>query len=299
MHWIIPALVAPFINASVNFVDKYLISARVKNHWAMPVYSAIVNFLLGTAVWIFYGFPLLGTRDSIFALASGFLLALATAIYFFLLFREDTSKIVFLFALTPVLVLAMASFLFGQEITPVQYLGFFLVMAAVLSVSWNKAADGVMPILAIALAMLMDLLMACSTILIDQAIGASSFLKVLNYQGWGMGLGGLVIYLLIPKIRQAVRDNMKAVRGRVFGLVFINESFTVFYEWIYFFAYSIGPVALVSVVGGTQAFYGILLGALLTMVFPNIFSENVSRAGLAKKIAAAFVLVVGLYLIYI
>ena len=299
MHWIVPALAAPFLSAVVNFIDKYLVSGRVRNYRAMPVYSAVVNFSLGTLVWVLIGFPGFLANELFFAILSGFLLALTTAVYYFLLFRGDTSDVIFLFSLNPVFVLAMSYLILGQRIAPSQYLGFFLVLLAVILISWGGVPRRLFSAAILGPAIIMDLLMAGSITCINLAINKATFFEVITCQGWGMGLGGLVLLLFIPQVRRAVSENMETVRLCVFSTVVLNESLTVFAEWIIFFAYSIGPAALISVVGGTQAFYAIILGVVLTLAFPAVFGEDTSKGSLVRRLLAAVILIAGLYFVYV
>jgi len=80
--------------------------------------------------------------------------------------------------------------------------------------------------------------------------------------------------------------------------MFSNELIFVIAKSITFFAYSIGTASLVSVVGSTQVFFGVVYGCLLTIFFPKIIKEDISKEELLKKVIAAVVLFVGLWLVY-
>jgi len=298
MHWILPALMAPFMNSAVNFIDKYLVAVRVKNHRVMPLYSSAVNFLFGFLVWIAIGFSLPDSEIFIFATLSGFLLAIATVIYYDFLSQESTSSVVFAFELTPVLVLLAAVPLLGQTITAGQCFGFFLVLTAVLSISYSDGQKKRISAAFIKKALAMDFAMAGSIIAINIALKEISFLQVLCYQGLGMGLGGAVICLFSSAARRAFVDNKKNLHNGTTILIIANESLTVLYEWVFYFAYLVGPAALVSVVGGVRAFYTVVLGFFLAMLFPGVIDEDISKRELTKKIVAAIILLAGFYFIY-
>jgi len=51
----------------------------------------------------------------------------------------------------------------------------------------------------------------------------------------------------------------------------------------------------VGVLGGTQTFYGILYGGVLTWLFPSFFHENIAKRDIAAKIACSIVLFVGIW----
>jgi hypothetical protein len=99
MSWLIPALVAPFINAINGFVDKFLVSGAIKSPKVLPVYMAIISFLIGTGIWTFFGFfhP---TVFALFGVASGVTTVIAVAAYFELMARKDVGEMIFYFGLT-------------------------------------------------------------------------------------------------------------------------------------------------------------------------------------------------------
>src|SRR6185437_8834026 len=103
-----------------------------------------------------------------------------------------------------------------------------------------------------------DLLFASASVLIKFAIDATSFAKILSYESWGIGVGGVILYLFFPSIRKAFNEIIRTVRKRLLGIMFLNEGIYVLSKSLSYFAYSIGPVALVSVVGSTQVLFGIL-----------------------------------------
>ena len=65
-----------------------------------------------------------------------------------------------------------------------------------------------------------------------------------------------------------------------------------------FYAISLGPIALVSVLGSASVFFAILLGWILTLFWPKVFNEDVSKQGLFKKVALSILAFLGIILVY-
>jgi drug/metabolite transporter (DMT)-like permease len=139
---------------------------------------------------------------------------------------------------------------------------------------------------------------ASASVLIKFAINATSFSQILSYESWGIGIGGVVLYLLYPSIRNSFNKIIMTVKKKILGIMFVNEGVYVLSKSLSYYAYSIGPVALVSVVGSTQVFFGILFGWVLTLLYPHAFNEKIKREELLKKIVLAVVIVFGIILIY-
>lgn len=105
------------------------------------------------------------------------------------------------------------------------------------------------------------------------------------------------MYLLVPSLRRSFHVSLKSLRPRGLAFIGINEMLYVTAKLIGFIAITLGPVALVSVIGSTQVFFGILYGWILTTLLPGIFREDISRANLIRKGALALVLFAGIVLV--
>lgn len=295
--WIFYALLAPAVYAVVNFIDKYLLSKEVKDYNAMPIYTAITGFVVGTLFWVVNGFPLLSSRDSLIVIATGILTTWSLIAYFKALSFEETSKVIILFQMLPIVTLLL-SFLFLKEtITPKQFIGFILIIFASIAVSVEKEKKGFILSPAFFYILIYDILWAASGVLIKFAINANSFWKILSYESWGIGIGGIMVYLIISPIRNAFNKSLKKITKRALSIIALNEGVFVLAKSLTFFAFSLGPVALVSVLENTQTFYGIIFGFALTIIAPSIFKEDISRKGLVKKLVASIILFLGILLL--
>ena len=139
---------------------------------------------------------------------------------------------------------------------------------------------------------------AVAAILIKFALDANSFAKILSFESWGLGIGGTILYFGFSSIRDAFHESIRTVRRRALGIMFANEGIFVIAKSINYFAYSIGPAALVSVVGSTSVFFGILYGLVLTLFVPKLIKENILTEEMSKKLFAAIMLISGLWLVY-
>ena len=297
MHWIIPALMAPFVNAANNFADKYLVSGAIKKPEALPVYSAFFSFFVGVSLWAFSCFFTPGVY-SLFGVAAGITTVAAVTTYFKLMARRDVSEMIFFFGMTPLFVLVFAFIFLGERITLHQLAGFALVLGAVSLVTYRKDEARLRWSPTLSLVFLTDGMWAAGATLMKFTINENSFLRSLCYECWGMGLAGLAMCFLFPGIKSSLAENFSGLKKRTMVIFGIDGIFSIAGRWIEYFAYSIGPVALVSVVGGVQAFYCILLGLFLTLAFPLVFGEDITNGNILRKIFAAGVMISGLYLVY-
>lgn len=297
MTWLVLALISPALYTAVNFIDKYLVEAEINDFRALPVYSTLMGFLIGTVFWLLAGRPRLSLTDTAIVLFTGMLTIWAAYLYFKTMTISSASEIVILFQLMPVLILILSFALLGEQVAGRQLVGFGLVLLSVIGVSLRKSRSRWRLSAAFWLIVTVDFLFALAAVLIKLAINATSFTSILSYESWGIGLGGAILYLGLPGVRRAFTESLRSVRKLAIGVILLNECLFILAKSIGFLAYSLGPVALVSVVGSTQVFYGIFLGWALTNVAPAIFQEDTTGQGLLRKIALGSVLLAGVWLV--
>lgn len=300
MNWLFFALIAPALDTLILYIDRYIIEREIPDYRGLPVYSAIVGLIAGTFYWMITGFPVLNLRDGLIIISTGVLSIWGLAIYYKALSLEETSRIIIFFKAIPIFILVL-SFLFLREtITLKQFLGFIVILTSVVGVSLKATEKKhVSSFLStgLGLILLVDVLWAVSAVLVKFAINLNSFAKIVSYESWGVGLGGIALYFLFPSIRMAFHKTRKSVRKVALIILFINESIFLLSKAITFYAYSLGPTSLVSVIGGTQVFYGILSGFLLTKISPKIFHEDIGHKTLQRKLFFAAILIIGIYLV--
>jgi len=296
MSWLFYALLGPAILTAVNFVDKLIIEKHVRNPLGMPIYAAMTAFISGCVLWVLTGFPVLSLSDTLLVLLTGMLTAAGGAIYFQALSKEETSKIIFFLQIQPIMVLLLSLVFLNEGITPQQLLGFALILTAALVLSMNNGLAGFKLSRPFVMILIVDALNAVAIVLF-KFVAADDINRVLAYESWGLALGGLLIYLLIAPIRQAFHDSLRTVPRHAFAIIGVNETIFVIAKLATFTAVSLGPVALVSVLGGTQVFMGIMVGWILTLLIPSVFKEDINRQTLMRKGMLAVVMIAGIGLV--
>jgi hypothetical protein len=143
-----------------------------------------------------------------------------------------------------------------------------------------------------------NLLWASGIIAVRFVSGSASALTTAAYESWGNALGGLILYLALPTMRKSFNASLSglAVMGTL--VLILGEVLVILSKVLTIQALSLAPsAALVSVLGSTQVFLGIFAGWILMAIAPQIFKEDTSTSGLARKIALAGVLLLGIWLV--
>lgn len=139
---------------------------------------------------------------------------------------------------------------------------------------------------------------ALSSVVFKFVAGHYSFLELLAYESWGFTVGGALLLVVFPFMREAFRDSLRMTNKKVLGFVFLNEGIYVVAKLLGFWALALGPASLVSVVGSTQVLFGILFGLVLSRISPEVFAEDLTRSGIATKTTFAFFMLIGVWMVY-
>ncbi|MDB5169997.1 MAG: hypothetical protein JWN82_393 [Candidatus Saccharibacteria bacterium] len=297
MNWIILSLLAPAIYTVVNFIDKYVVEHKVKDSRGMPIYGTIVALLFGTAAWLIGGMPTLSLQNGLLVLFSGVISMWGFALYFYALSKSQTSYIIALLQTTPIFTLVFAQLFLDEPLNMLQLAGFVIVFAAILGLSIDKVERKIKLGSAFYAIIVANVLFAIASIAIKYTVDLDGFVPILAYESWGLVLGGIVLYLGFKNVRQAFWKSFRTVGNTTLAIMFLNESLFVVSKAITFLAISMGPVALVGVLGGTQVFYGFLYGIVLTLLFPTIFHEDIAKYDIIKKAVFSALLFLGVWFI--
>jgi drug/metabolite transporter (DMT)-like permease len=297
MNWLFFALLAPAVFTVVNFGDKYILEKEIRDARGMPIFAGIMAFLAGIVLWILTGFPVLTLPETLLVLFTGAITNWASAIYFQAMQQEEASKVIVLIQMVPVVVLALSVVFLQEPITPGQMFGFVLILGAALGIALNRETGGIRISPAFWQILLVDVLWGASIVLFKYAAVNIEFERVIAFESWGLALGGLTLYLFVPPLRHAFHHSLTTARKGAFAMIAVNESLFVVAKLLNFWAVALGPVALVSVLGSTQIFYGILFGWLLTVFAPAILREDVSQGSIQKKAGMAALFFVGIWLV--
>lgn len=297
MNWIFLALLAPFVYTINIFLDKYLIEARLTNYRSLPIFSGIVALPVVIFLSIFLKVEYLGFTDSLLTILSGVFTIWAFSLYLEALIKEETSLIVILMQLTPVIVLTLSYFFLGELITVKQLVGFIFLFLSSILVSFKKDKSKFKISKALVFILLADILWAIPYILIKFVSSSTSFSSLIMYESLGVVLGGICLLVFIKIVRNAFLKTITKIKAGDFGLIMMNEGLFLGGKILTYMAVVLGPAALVAVLGSTQIFYGILLGLILTMIAPKIFKEDLSRNTLIRKSLLGVMAFVGIILV--
>lgn len=296
MNWIFLSLLAPLFWASSNFVDKYILAKYTKGIFDFVFFSTITSWFFFAVIFLFVGTPELSIY-SLIPIATGMILIYSYGFYGKALEQGDTSSLVILFKLIPVVTVILAFAFLGQTLSSNELIGFVIVLAGATIISFDKT-KGIF-IKCFGMILISILMWSVMTLFIDYGLTKMSFWDYFMLDNLGSALAGLTMFI-IPSIRRQVVEGIKTAQLGKYIWFSWNNVLDFFGQMSIKKALAIAPSAgLVTVVMQVQSFYAILIGVLLTLVIPHIIKEDISAPTLIKKVIGAVIMFAGVYILLV
>lgn len=302
MDWILLSLLPPALWSFTNHFDKYLISKYIKGGGvgALMVFSSIIGILLLPFIYFIQPSVITNFKPEYLIISiSGIFYLLATLPYFYALTRDDASIAVPLFQMVPVFSFVLGFIFLGETLTIKQFIGGLVVLIGAIFISVNFSSNKKPRIKkdVFLLMALSSFLFALNFIVFKYFAVQSDFLTTSFWEYIGFGLFALFILIFIKSYRREFLSILKENRATVLTLNGINEIVNIMAKIAFNFASLLVPVTLVWIVNGTQPFFVFIYGVLITVFFPKIAKEDISRKMIMQKLIAIAIMFVGGFII--
>ncbi len=302
MNWFLMSLIAPFLWSLLNHADKYLISKYSKEVGVggLVVYSSlfaifiapIAFFLSDTSV-----FDLLGSEKFFLAVA-GAMYSICILFYLYALEKEDASYVVPFWLLAPVFGFLLGIIFLGETIEPIKVLGAIVVLlgAVILSVEFEQKKK--IKSIAVVLMLASALTIALSDIIYKKFAEHVDFWPSVFWNQIGMVAFGIICLIFVANYRRSFIGSIKEGGKEIATLNIAGETIQSIAIIANNYALMLAPVALVLLATYTfQPLFVFIEGILLTLFFPKISSENISKKHLIQKGVSIVIMAIGVYLI--
>ena len=291
MQWLPFALGAYLSWACCNLLSKVLISQHVKSPTVNLITMGVWN-LLPLLLIPFQGLVIPSFHLLALALSAGILYLLILIPYFRALAIEEASRVIPLWRLTPLFILLFSTGFVHESLDSYQLIAFFMLVVGGFLVSIKQMSDFLKPSKAFRL-MLFSSLVSSIYCLIAKSI----YTQLPFYDGFTLIRASvafcLIGLLLIPQNRVEFVSTMRHMQPYVRKLVILNGLLDFSALILCNFAMSIAPASLVSASAGIQAVFVLVLSILLSIKFPKILQEDISRRVLTQKGIAIALIIVG------
>ena len=294
MAWVTIAIISAAISGFNAILDSHLLSRKLPslNSYLLPL--GIFHFIVAAAILIAMPFPArAGALPVLAAFSTGLLGGLASIMTLNAIRFGEVSRIIPVVYTSPLFVALAAVPLFHERLTGLDWTGISLTVAGAVLISVQKSdssgkgkMQGFFWVL-----VLCSLMSAAGTLLLKYATESLSFWNVYGANAITLA----VIFIVFSARRETVKEiGAMPQRNRLMGLAIFNQATVVVAILLSVLAIQRGPVALVSTVTSSRPAFVFVYAAMLSLLFPSVLNERLTKGTAAVKFTATAMIVGGI-----
>ncbi|HRH25904.1 MAG TPA: EamA family transporter [Candidatus Paceibacterota bacterium] len=300
VHWIILAAGAPLLWAIVNHIDKYFLSdrfshAKVGISGGLMIFSTLFSVVvLPITYFLSHDVFSLSLQAITILILVGLLNSFSILLYLQALDKDEASIVVPIYQTIPFFSFIFSYLLLGETLTLLQVIGgVFIVFSSIILTLELDSESGIK----IKRNILFLMLSAAALVGLSDSMfkfGAVTYnvTQAFFWENVGLFMFGLIL-LFFKKYRLSFISLVKKSPGRTTALNLASEGLTAFGNFLIRVAMLIAPVALVTSVSSVQPLFVFIISVLLTIFFPFISKEKISRKHLIHKVSCITCIVIG------
>jgi uncharacterized membrane protein len=298
--WLLFAFSGPVLWAASTHMDKYLVERYFKHSdtAVLMVFTAWIGLVMLPFIWVFDSAALTVPLVSILVMiVSGILYMWAILFYLRAIQSAEASVVAPLYQMSTLFTFALGYLILHETLTWGNGLGVVLVILGALVLSVDTSFHfRVMKLRILFLMMLATFVFALSIVIFKFFAVQEQFWSTTFWTYVGEALFGVGI-LAVPRYLKQFTTLLKTNTKALLAVNGVNELINLGGGLGVRFASLFAPVVIVSAISSTTTLFVFLFGILLTIFFPRLAHEDISRANLLQKGAAAVLVVVGVILI--
>ena len=297
--WLLFAFSGPILWAVSTHIDKYLVDRYFKHSdtAVLMVFTAWIGLIMLPFIAVFDPTSLhIPIGSMIVMIVSGIFYMWAMLLYLQAIQSAEASVIAPLFQMTILFTFLLGYVLLGETLSLVNGVGVVLIVLGALVLSLDKKFHfhGV-KIRILLLMIACTFVLALSSVVFKLFAVQEQFWSTTFWTYVGEALFGVGI-LLVPRYYTQFRTLLKTNTKALLAVNGSNELINLGGGLAVRFASLFVPVTIVSAISSTTSLFVFLIGILLTLFFPRLVREDLSRANLLEKGVAVALVVVGVML---
>ncbi len=289
MLWLLFAISAALLWATVTIIDKHVVSDELKDPFLCATVFGFGLFIILSLFSLFFIEFTLPLKVIALALGIGFLYIGGIFLYYRALQVEEASRVAPILSLTALWVFALAVLFLKESFSALQLLGIFLlILGAVIislkiSVKYKISSD-------LFIAGLAAIFFGSRDFLLKLLTSLASLLSFLFF----IGLGALITASIILLIHHPhIKKKAKLGIEHLVLNSFLSSIALIFY----FFAVSLHSVAIVAALLGLIPLFVFILASWLSKFHSKIILEKLTKPNLILKLVGILTILLGTILV--
>ena len=299
MEWVIFSIVSRAFWAGDNIVDKLLIGRHIRNPYVLTLLGGIAPLLISMFIFILLWGRLewIGLVPTLIIMIAGAIQIIAVFAFYKALDKEEVSRVIPLFQLTPVFVLILSAIFLKEVLTLNQYFGFILILFGGFLIAIKRIEGGFKLREAFWWMVLSSSIYAIQAIIIKSLYIKYSYLSLTFYISIGIFIPTFVLLTFSSKSRSSFIKEFSNLNITGWALVGLAAIFIIGADLSGFWAFKTGSASLISVLRGFQSIFVFIFSLILSVWLSKILKEELVSKVLLTKIIAISLMLAGLYFI--
>ncbi|EKD56586.1 MAG: putative membrane protein, DUF6 family [uncultured bacterium] len=295
MSWISLAILAYFLWAMSNIIDKIVVTKYVKDYFCL----SLMSILFGSFFILIYSIIVSGINPInltilVIALLAGFTRVLAYCFYYKAMSYEEASRVTILTQLAPIFTLLFSVLLIKEVLNFNGYLAFILLLISGILSSTKFDVKKIKISLAFWDMILFAITVSASAVMMKYIFGQANFWQCMIWIVIGEIITSIIISILFKKSLFKI-FNLTALKGKI--LVIFNEILSSSALIIYSLALTLGSVTLIGALSTSNPIFVFLMALLMSIFVPKILKEEIDKNTIILKIFAIIIMGAGIYLL--
>lgn len=302
MLYIILAVIAHLMNATVFVVDKGILAA--KSSISSPIRYAALSGLVaaGASLLLIVDYAPPTSAIVIWSLLAGVFWVGALFLFFTALSKGDPSVVVPIAgSAVPVFTLIAAALFLGERLSGANIMGVLVLIIGGMLLSLRWASTTKVPLFVIGTAIFSGALFASYFATVKYIYSFfSPFLAAFAYNRLGVGIIAfvLLIFVLLKSPTRTPKNKKQSSKQRtawiIISVFIISKALAMVALLLQNYAISLGSVTIVNALQGTQYLFLLILAVAISKWWPKIYKEELVQSVLLQKIFGIVCIAIGL-----
>ena len=300
MSWLIFAFTGPVLWAISTHLDKYLVEKYFKHsHVAvLLIFTALIGLFALPFIWIAVpSVTALGLRSAALMAFAGTLYMTGMLFYLRALQSEEASVVAPFYQAAPLFGYVLGYEVLGERLSDVQIAGGALIVAGAMIASVRAVGQrGIFNGRLAALMLTCALILATSSLIFKIFAVRDEFWPTTFWMYAGEAVFGIAL-LAVGSFREEFVGLFRKSPAAVLSVNAANELINLGGGLGNRYALILAPLSLVQAIGGTTTIFVFAFGIVLSIFYPALGHEDLSRGELIRKGCAAVLVAAGTVLV--
>ena len=202
-----------------------------------------------------------------------------------------------IFQIATIFVLVLSYLFLGEKLSSFEFIGLIFIIVGGFILGAEKIERGIFkPRKSFYFMIISSLLYAMTSVIFKFVVTKNDFWLTFGYESLGLGLGAFILLLWRPHRQRFIKE-LKTVTIKTWTILWINECFNTCAQFLTAYALLLVYASLVTVIEGLQPFFVLIYGLILSLWFPSIVKEDITKISLTIKVICIILLLISLYLV--